>query len=110
MKRSSHIRVVAALVLLTAACASKGATPPTKAVAPAGEAVPACPSTIVPGGDPLEAAGFEGKSIARVCLVGGSEESRKAAERVSLLHAGDTLAATRVRAGLDGLMKLGLLE
>jgi outer membrane protein insertion porin family len=99
------------LALVLAGCGGKpAAAPPPKPVVPDAQAVPGCPESILPGGDPLESAGFEGKPVVRVCLVGGSVASRKSAERVALLHAGETFTANRVRADLDGLMKLGVFD
>ena len=93
---------VALLSLLSAstACGGPVAAPPKKPEAPAA-AIPPCPDTILPGGDPLEADAFEGKPVVRVCIVGGSEQSRKAAERVIELRASEIFSADRVRARLS---------
>jgi outer membrane protein insertion porin family len=105
------MRWLAALsFVVLAGCSGKAAEVPAAKPAPAASAVPPCPDSILPGGDPLESEGFEGKPVVRVCLVGGSEASRKKAERVDLLHAGDPFSASRVRADLDGLMKVGTFD
>lgn len=104
-----HVGVALALVIALSGCAAEKtvARAPTPPVL---QAVPACPESILPGGDPLESEGYEGKPVVRVCVVGGSEASRKSVERVALLGAGDTFTGDRVRADLDGLMKLGAFD
>jgi outer membrane protein insertion porin family len=108
----TRVRTLAlTLTLAVAGCASKPpaaapAPPPVAAPAP----LPACPEAILPGGDPLESEGFEGKPIVRVCVVGGSAESTKGVARVGLLQAGDTFTADRVRADLEGLLRLGTFD
>jgi outer membrane protein assembly factor BamA len=112
-ERPRSVVLVLVLVLASAltACGAKPApVAAAKPAVPEAQAVPPCPESILPGGDPLESAAFEGMPVVRMCLVGGSEASRKSAERVTLLHAGDTLTGNRVRADLDGLMKLGIFD
>jgi len=99
-----------ALALLLLGCADKPPAVAQRPAVPAAEAVPACPDSIAPGGDASSADAFGGKPVARVCVVGGSEASRTAAERVSLLKVGDAYSASRVRVDLEGLMKLGVLD
>jgi outer membrane protein insertion porin family len=101
-------------VLALSGCAAK---PPAVATAPkpapvatAKPPVPPCPESIVAGGDPLEAAGFEGKPVTRVCVVGGSEASRKAAQHAIELHPSDVFSAERLRTDLDAILKLGLFD
>jgi outer membrane protein insertion porin family len=100
------------IALALAGCAGKPPAAPTAPPPPvaAPTPLPACPDAILPGGDPLESEGFEGKPIARVCVVGGSAESLEGIARVGLLVAGDTYAATRVRADLKGLLALGAFD
>lgn len=102
------------LVLALAGCAPKppavAAAPKPAPAAPAKPAVPPCPESIVAGGDPVEAAGFEGKPVTRVCVVGGSEASRKAAQHAIELHPSDVFSAERLRADLDAILKLGLFD
>ena len=83
---------------------------PPRQAAPVVDLVPPCPDSILPDGDPLASAGFDGKPVVRVCVVGGSEVSRKSAGQVALLRAGDALTSARVRADLGGLMKLGVFQ
>jgi len=98
------------LLLSLAGC---GTAKPPVAAAPKASAVaarppvPPCPEAIVPGGDPLEAAGFEGKPVVRVCVVGGTEESRRTAQRAIELRPSDLFSAERVRADLEAILKLG---
>jgi outer membrane protein insertion porin family len=108
-------RTLASLSLLAAlsGCAAKPpvvATPKPAPAAPAKPAVPPCPETIVPGGDPLEAAGFEGKPVVRVCVIGGSEASRQAAQRAIELHPSDVFSAERMRADLGAILNLGIFD
>jgi len=105
MKALAVRPVLGALVLLTGCAGSpagRGPALPTAAV----DAMPPCPAQIERGGDPVEAASLEGKPIARVCIVGGSTETRQRAERLPLLRAGDPVSAERVRADLAALVKL----
>ncbi|MEA2746771.1 MAG: hypothetical protein QOI41_914, partial [Myxococcales bacterium] len=89
------------------AASNAGATPAASANKPA---PPPCPDAIVPGGDPLEGAGFEGKPVVRVCVVGGTEASRQSAQRAIDLRARDTFSAERVRADLEAILKLGTFD
>jgi outer membrane protein insertion porin family len=89
------------------AASTAGAKPATSATKPP---PPPCPDAIVPGGDPLEGAGFEGKPVVRVCVVGGTEASRQSAQRAIDLRASDTFSAERVRADLEAILKLGTFE
>jgi outer membrane protein insertion porin family len=94
-------------------CASKPPASPAKPPAPAASAkppVPPCPESILPGGDPLEATGFEGKPVVRVCVVGGSESSRQAAQRAIELRPSEVFSAERMRSDLDALLKLGIFD
>ena len=85
--------------------------PPAKVPkAPPPPVVPDCPSAIAPGGDPGDADVLEGKPIARRCILGGTEASRKRVESEKLLGEGDVLGPTRLRADLGTLMKLGILD
>lgn len=100
--------VAASLCLL--GCAGKAPVVATSKPAPAPPAAPAvhaCPESIVPGGDPLEAPGFEGKPVVRVCVIGGSEVSRQAAQRAIELRPSDVFSPERVRADLEAILKLG---
>lgn len=72
--------------------------------------IPPCPESIVPGGDPLEAESFEGKPVVRVCVLGASEESRKAAQKVIELRPSETFSAERVRGDLQAILKLGIFD
>ena len=103
-----------ALVLVLAASACGGSTAaavtPKPAPPPAKPSIPPCPESIVSGGDPLEAEGFEGKPVVRVCVIGGSEESRRAAQRVIELRPSDVFSADRVRADLEAILKLGIFD
>jgi outer membrane protein insertion porin family len=83
---------------------------PKPAASAARPPVPPCPDAIVPGGDPLESQGFEGKPVVRVCVLGGTEESRKSAQRAIDLRASDTFSAERVRADLEAIFKLGMFD
>lgn len=97
------------LVAASTACGGPVAAPPKKPEAPAA-AIPPCPDTILPGGDPLEADAFEGKPVVRVCIVGGSEQSRKAAERVVELRASEIYSADRVRGDLEAILANGSFD
>jgi outer membrane protein insertion porin family len=108
-------RALATLSLVAAlnGCAAKApvvAAPTPAAAAPAKPAVPPCPESIVPGGDPLEAVGFEGKPVVRVCVIGGSEASRQAAQRAIELHPSDVFSAGRMRADLEAILRLGIFD
>lgn len=96
-----------------ASLAGCGGRKPVVAVAPTADArppVPPCPDAILPGGDPLEAGGFEGKPVVRVCVIGGTEESRRNAQRAIELRPSDIFSADRVRADLEAIMKLGTFD
>jgi outer membrane protein assembly factor BamA len=101
-----------ASLLALAACGGQAAVAPAaKPVAtPAKPAPPSCPETIVPGGDPLESAAFDGKPVVRVCVVGGTEESRRNAQRVIDLRPSDIFSAARVRADLEAIFQLGTFD
>lgn len=95
------------------ACAAKPAVvaaPKPAPVAPAKPPVPPCPESILPGGDPLEAEGFEGKPVVRVCVVGGSAASRQAAQRAIELRPSEVFSAERMRADLEAILKLGIFD
>jgi outer membrane protein insertion porin family len=100
------------LILSLAGCAAE--KPPVvaspKAAPVAERPPPPCPETILPGGDPLEAGSFEGKPVVRVCVVGGTEESRKGAQRAIELRPTDLFSADRVRGDLQALVKLGTFD
>jgi outer membrane protein assembly factor BamA len=101
------------LALTLAGCGAKSpvvAAPKAAATTPAKPAVPPCPESIIPGGDPLEAEGFEGKPVVRVCVVGGSETSRAAAQRAIELHPSDVFSAERMRADLGAILQLGVFD
>jgi outer membrane protein assembly factor BamA len=109
--RRPLIALAMATALTLAGCTGKPpAASPTPPPVAAPAPLPACPDAILPGGDPLESEGFEGKPIARVCVVGGSAESLEGVARVGLLRAGDTCTADRVRADLKGLLELGTFD
>ena len=74
------------------------------------QAIPPCPESILPGGDPLEAAAFEGKPVVRVCVVGGTEESRRQAQKAIDLRPSELATGERVRADLAAIMKLGAFD
>lgn len=101
-----------ALFVTLAACGGEtaGVAPPKAAASAPKPPVPPCPDAIVPGGDPLESAGFEGKPVVRVCVVGGTEESRRNAQRAIDLRASDIFSAERVRADLEAILKLGTFD
>ncbi len=102
-----------ALTLLVALSGCAARAPVVVAPKPTADATPAlppCPESIVPGGDPLEAQGFEGKPVVRVCVVGGSEASRQAAQRAIELHPSDVFSADRMRADLEAILKLGIFD
>lgn len=107
----THALSLAFLVALSG-CGGSGANAPAPkpAASAARPPVPPCPDAIVPGGDPLESLGFEGKPVVRVCVVGGTEESRKSAQRAIDLRASDTFSAERVRADLEAIFKLGTFD
>ena len=99
-------RLAALAVLLGAALGCASAPPPVaSAPAPVIDRL-ACPELVERGGMPFESATLEGKPIARVCLVGGSSETRARVKKLTLLHAGDALTGERVRADLAALLKL----
>ncbi len=103
----TRLDALAALAMLTAAAGCADAPPPAaRAPVAAGAALPACPERVERGGKPFESAAFEGKPIARVCLVGGSRQTRARADKLALLHDGDTLTPEAVRADLAALLKL----
>ena len=101
-----------ALSLSLAGCAGRppGVAPKPAPVAPAKPPVPPCPESILPGGDPLEAPGFEGKPVVRVCVVGGSEASRQKAQHAIELRPSDVFSAERMRADLEAILKLGIFD
>lgn len=106
--------LASAAALALAACGGAEGGKPPKAAAPASaapsiRAVPACPTAIAPGGDPLEAEGFEGKPIARVCLV-GTEGAKAAAARFAALREGDRYSSDRARADLESMARTGAFE
>ena len=109
-RRLLPVHAAGVLTLVLLGCAANAPVVSPKPATPAAEVVPPCPDSIAPGGDASSADAFEGKRVARVCVVGGGETSRTAAERVLLLHTGDAYSASRVRADLEGLMKLGTLD
>ena len=92
------------------ACADEPPPPPKTPKAPPPPVVLACPESIGALGDPADADALEGKPIARRCIIGGTDASRKSAERLPLLSEGDVLGPTRLRADLGALMKLGTLD
>jgi outer membrane protein assembly factor BamA len=103
--------LLAFALALTACGASPSVVPAPKAAAPiAKPPPPPCPDTIVAGGDPLESAAFEGKPVVRVCVVGGTEESRKNAQRAIDLRPSDIFSAERVRADLEAIFELGAFD
>ncbi len=113
MMTKTHALPALSLVLALSGCTAQSAVVATPKAAPAASAkpaVPPCPESIVPGGDPLEAAGFEGKPVVRVCVIGGSEASRQAAQRAIELHPSDVFSAERMRADLEAILKLGLFD
>jgi outer membrane protein insertion porin family len=69
-----------------------------------------CPESILPGGDRVEAPAFEGKPVVRVCLLGGSEESRTIAQRAIGSRPGAPATGERVRADLEAIMRLGVFD
>lgn len=118
---STRLRGLALVLLVTLAggvggvggigCAA--AKPPAVTAAEASPVVPPlsvpppCPEAILPGGDPLEAGGLEGKPVVRVCVVGGTEQSRRVAERAIELRPTDLVSAVRVRGDLQAILKAG---
>ena len=109
MTRRLAIACLAIACLALASCASAPAAPPPKPpVAPVAEPLPPCPESIAPGGSTLDAPSFEGASVGRFCLVGGSAANRAAAERVTRVRPGSPLTAEHVRADLTALMQLGV--
>ncbi len=92
------------------ACGAAPVSAPKTAAPVAKPPPPSCPETIVPGGDPLESAAFAGKPVVRVCVVGGTEESRKNAQRAIDLRPSDTFSVERVRADLEAILKLGAFD
>jgi len=93
-----------------AACGGPAPLAPKKPDAPEVAAIPPCPDAILPGGDPLESGGFEGKPVVRVCIVGGSEQSRKAAERVIELRPSEIYSVDRVRGDLEAILANGSFD
>lgn len=95
-----------------AACGGKPAavTPPKPPAASATAPIPPCPETVVPGGDPLEATAFEGKPVVRVCVVGGTEASRRVAQRAIDARPSELAIGERVRADLETILKLGVFD
>ena len=67
--------VLAAFGLVACGGATPAPAPPPKAAPPA-DPLPTCPTELVPGGDPIEAESYEGKTVARVCLL-GTEAAKK---------------------------------
>ena len=113
MTMKSLLPLSLALVLGLVGCAGKPAVVASAKAAPVElgrPAVPPCPESIVPGGDPLEAEGFEGMPVVRVCVVGGSEASRAAAQRAIELQPSDVFSAERMRADLEAILALGLFD
>jgi outer membrane protein insertion porin family len=108
----THALSLAFLLVTLSGCGGNSAVVagPKPAASAARPPVPPCPDTIVPGGDPLESLGFEGKPVVRVCVVGGTEESRKSAQRAIDLRPSDTFSAERVRADLEAIFKLGIFD
>ncbi len=107
-----HALVLSLLVTLSG-CAPMPAVvaaPRSASAATPEPAIPPCPESIVPGGNPLEAEGFLGKPVVRVCVVGGSEASRHAAEREIELHPSDVFSRERMRADLEAILKLGFFD
>jgi outer membrane protein insertion porin family len=99
---------------VTSAAGCGGAPPPAvtpapKAPASAEAAVTSCPTSLAPGGDPLEAESFEGKRITRVCIL-GTEAAKTSAARAVASKEGDTFALDRARADLEAIMALGHFE
>ena len=84
--------------------------PNAVAAAPAKPPVPPCPESIVPGGDPREVEGFDGNPVVRVCVVGGSETTRTAAQRAIELQPSDVFSAQRMRADLQAILQLGVFD
>ena len=110
MKRRLAIAslLLASLASLAGCASAPASVAPKRPATPPADPLPPCPETLARGGDLLEAPGFEGASVGRFCLVGGSAANRAAAERVTRVRAGDTLTAERVRADLTELMRLGV--
>ena len=77
--------------------------------APSADAVPPCPTEIAQGGDPIEAESYEGRKVARVCIL-GSDVARKEAARAISTKEGDTYSMDRTRGDLDALLHLGTLD
>ena len=98
------------LVALSGCAARAPVVVAPKAAVSAPPALPPCPESIVPGGDPLEAQGFEGQPVVRVCVVGGSEASRQTAQRAIELHPSDVFSAERMRADLEAILRLGIFD
>jgi outer membrane protein assembly factor BamA len=107
MKRPLAIACLAAAAALAGCASAPPPVAPKRPAAPVADPLPPCPESLIPGGDPLDAPGFEGAPVGRFCLVGGSAATRAAAERVTLVRPGDTLTAEHVRADLTALMRLG---
>lgn len=106
---SSLLLVSSSLAL--SGCGGAATVAPAKPPpAPAAQPIPPCPESILPGGDPLEAAAFEGRPVVRVCVVGGTEESRRTAQRTIDLRPSELATGERVRADLEALMKLGTFD
>lgn len=112
MRTISSIALAASLALLVPACGTSRPAADTskKTDVSATGAVPSCPDAILPGGDPLEADGFEGKPVVRVCVIGQNEQSRKAAERVIELRPSEIYSADRVRGDLEAILALGVFD
>jgi outer membrane protein insertion porin family len=110
MHRSVPAGAFAALTLLAGCARAPNATAKNVPVAPVAVPLPPCPTSILGGGDPLESLGFEGKKVVRVCIVGGTEQTRKSAERAIELRPSETYDAERVRGDLEAIMKLGTFD
>lgn len=109
MNLRAFVVAVAALLVLACGPAPTPAKPTPPAPTAAADAVPPCPTEIAPGGDPLEGESYDGKSIARVCVV-GTEAAKKEAARAVSLKEGDAYTLDRARGDLDALLHLGTLD
>jgi len=91
-----------------------GCGPEPRAAVPAvpsapADGVPPCPTEIAQGGDPIEAESYEGKKVARVCVL-GSEAAKKEAARAISTKEGDIYSMDKTRGDLDALLHLGTLD
>ncbi|MBX3188824.1 MAG: hypothetical protein KF819_17530 [Labilithrix sp.] len=102
---------LALLLLVLAGCAAappQGTPKPPATAAPSGP--PPCPATLIAGGDPIEAESLYGKPVARVCVIGASDDTRRAAENVVSLKPGDAVDAERMKIDLEAIFRLGVFD